>query len=38
MALLAMSVLLGVSISCLILPRMGDLYGRKPIYVFSIAL
>lgn len=38
MALLSMSVLIGVSLSCLILPRMGDLYGRKPIYIFSLAL
>lgn len=38
MSLIAMFALLGVSISCLFIPRMGDLYGRKPVYVFALVL
>lgn len=38
MAMIATLALLGVSISCLFVPRMGDLYGRKPIYAFALAL
>ena len=38
MALVLMVALLGVSLSCLFIPRMGDLYGRKPIYVFALSL
>jgi len=38
MSLIATFALLGISISCLIIPRMGDLYGRKPLYVFALIL
>ena len=30
--------LLSIALSCLFVPRLGDLYGRKPIYLFSIGL
>lgn len=33
-----MFALLGVSISCLFIPRMGDLYGRKPVYLAALTL
>jgi MFS family permease len=35
-SLIATIALLGISVSCLFIPRMGDLYGRKPLYVFSL--
>ncbi len=38
MGLIGTLALLGVSISCLFVPRMGDLYGRKPVYAFALAL
>lgn len=38
MAMIGTFALLGVSISCLFIPRMGDLYGRKPIYLFALTL
>jgi MFS family permease len=37
-SLIATVALLGISLSCLIIPRMGDLYGRKPLYVFALCL
>lgn len=37
-SLIATIALLGLGISCLFLPRMGDIYGRKPIYVFALTL
>lgn len=36
--LIASSAMIGTALSCLFLPRMGDLYGRKPIYVFALTL
>lgn len=38
MSLIASSALIGISLSCLFVPRMGDLYGRKPLYVFALLL
>ena len=38
MGMIAASALLGMSISCLFIPRMGDLYGRKPLYVIALAM
>jgi len=38
LALIAISALVGISVSCLFIPRMGDLYGRKPLYVFALTL
>lgn len=38
MGMLASSALLGMSISCLIIPRLGDLYGRRPLYMAALAL
>ena len=35
---IAVIALIGLGISCLFLPRMGDIYGRKPIYVFALSL
>jgi MFS family permease len=35
-SLIATLCIIGVSISCLFIPRMGDLYGRKPIYVVAM--
>ena len=37
-SLVATIALLGLGISCLFLPRMGDIYGRKPIYIFALSL
>ena len=37
-SLIATIALLGLGLSCLFLPRMGDIYGRKPIYVFALSL
>ena len=36
--LIATIALLSLGISCLFLPRMGDIYGRKPIYIFALIL
>ena len=36
--MIATLALLGVSLSCLFIPRMGDLYGRKPMYMFALGL
>lgn len=33
-----MFALVGVGLSCLFIPRMGDLYGRKPMYIFALVL
>lgn len=38
MGMIAFSALIGISLACLVIPRLGDLYGRKPLYVFAIAL
>jgi MFS family permease len=38
MALIASSALIGISLSCLFIPRLGDLYGRKPIFVIALTL
>ena len=38
MSLIASFELIGISLSCLIIPRLGDLYGRKPLYVFALVL
>lgn len=38
MGMIASAALLGVSLSCLFIPRLGDLYGRKPVYCFALAL
>lgn len=35
---IATIALLGLGISCLFLPRLGDIYGRKPIYIFALML
>ena len=35
---IATIALLGLGLSCLFLPRMGDIYGRKPIYIFALSL
>ena len=35
-ALIAMAAFFGVFIGCLFIPRIGDLYGRKPIYLASM--
>lgn len=37
-SLIAIIALLGLGVSCLFLPRMGDIYGRKPIYMFALCL
>ena len=36
MGMIAFSVLLGISISCLFIPRLGDLYGRKPVFMIAL--
>ena len=38
MALIAVCAIVGISLSCLFIPRMGDIYGRKPMYVFALTL
>lgn len=35
---IATIALLGLGLSCLFLPRMGDIFGRKPIYIFALSL
>ena len=37
-SLIATIALLGLGVSCLFLPRLGDIYGRKPIYLFAVTL
>jgi MFS family permease len=36
--LIAVIALVSTSISCLIFPRLGDIYGRKPVYLFALTL
>jgi MFS family permease len=38
MVLIATSAMIGTAISCLFIPRLGDLYGRWPVYVFALTL
>ncbi len=35
-SLIGVIALIGISLSCLFIPRMGDLYGRKPIFLFAV--
>ncbi len=35
---IAIIALLSLSLSCLVFPRLGDIYGRKPVYLFAINL
>ena len=35
-SLIAMIALVGLGTSCLFMPRLGDLYGRKRIYLFAV--
>jgi MFS family permease len=37
-SLIGIIAILSVSLSCLFIPRMGDLYGRKPIFVFAVVM
>jgi hypothetical protein len=37
-ALIAMAVFAGSAIGCLFMPRLGDLWGRKPIFCVSLAV
>ena len=37
-ALIAMAVFAGSAIGCLFMPRLGDLWGRKPIFCASLAI
>jgi OCT family organic cation transporter-like MFS transporter 4/5 len=37
-SLIGVSGFLGVAIGCLFLPRMGDLYGRKPIFAICLTI
>ena len=36
-ALIGMVVFFGSAVACLFVPRLGDLWGRKPIFCFSLA-
>lgn len=36
MGMIAFSALLGISLSCLFIPRLGDLYGRKPVFMVAL--
>ena len=35
-SLIAISAFAGVAIGCLFIPRLGDLYGRKPVWLVSM--
>jgi MFS family permease len=37
-ALIAIIALFSMTLSCLFIPRLGDLYGRKPIYLTAIIM
>jgi MFS family permease len=37
-ALIAMAVFAGSAIGCLFMPRLGDLWGRKPVFCASLAV
>lgn len=36
--LLGSSLFIGVVLGCLILPRLADLYGRKPVFLFGLVM
>lgn len=38
MSTVGMLALIGVGVSCLFVPRLGDLYGRKPVFIAALTL
>lgn len=38
MILIATAAMISTAIACLFIPRLGDLYGRWPLYVFALCL